>query len=254
MLRSVKALSAYAVQAIDDGETGPIHAFLFNDQDWGIRYLAVEMGNWFLDRKVLIAPSVLGQPNWSRNRLPVSLTREQVESSPTLDIIRPYSRQMESIDVATVGVPVTYPGGAFFPVPMGLNAAHIASAEQVEQQVASEVETPHPDDPHLRSTYEVTGYSIQARDGNVGHVEDFIINDQTWMIQYIVVDTQNWLPGGDKVLLAPTWLETINWAARQVHVNLSRETIRNSPKYKPEQSPLADMASRLVAYYKKIGT
>ena len=87
-------------------------------------------------------------------------------------------------------------------------------------------------DPHLRSTREVIGYHIQARDGETGHLEDLIVDDESWFIRYLVIDTRNWLPGR-KVLVAPAWAEQVDWVARKIHLDLSRETIRNSPKYDP---------------------
>jgi hypothetical protein len=76
-------------------------------------------------------------------------------------------------------------------------------------------------DRHLRSTYGVSGHHIQALDGEIGHVEDFIIDDETWAIRYLVVDTRNWWPG-KKVLVSPQWIESVSWEERKVFVNLSR--------------------------------
>ena len=51
------------------------------------------------------------------------------------------------------------------------------------------------DDPHLRSIAAVTGYHIHASDGEIGHVEDFLVEDADWSIHYLVVDTKNWWLG-----------------------------------------------------------
>jgi len=72
------------------------------------------------------------------------------------------------------------------------------------------------DDPHLRSTRQVTGYHIHATDGELGHVEDFIVDDENWAVRFLVVDTRNWLPG-KKVLLSPQWIERVEWADSSVH-------------------------------------
>jgi hypothetical protein len=101
---------------------------------------------------------------------------------------------------------------------------------------------------HLRSTREVIGYHIQARDGEIGHVEDFIADDQTWAIQYMVVDTRNWLPGR-KVLIAPAWIEKVDWLERLVHVDLLRETIQNSPEFDPSAPVNRAYEVRLYDYY-----
>ena len=79
----------------------------------------------------------------------------------------------------------------------------------------------------------MTGYHIEATDGEVGHVEDFIIDDETWEIRYIVVDTRNWLPG-KKVLIAPRWIDRVSWNDSKVYVSLSREAIKHAPEYHPD--------------------
>src|SRR5665811_971895 len=80
-------------------------------------------------------------------------------------------------------------------------------------------------DPNLRSTHEVSGYNIQAADGEIGHVEDFIIDDETWAIRYLIIDTQNWWPG-KKVLVSPQWIERVSWGESKVFLNLSQESIK----------------------------
>ena len=82
----------------------------------------------------------------------------------------------------------------------------------------------------MRSAAHVTGYHIEAKDGEIGHVEDFIIDDETWEIRYMVVDTRNWL-AGKKVLIAPRWIDRVSWNDSKVYVSLSREAIKNVPEY-----------------------
>ena len=85
-------------------------------------------------------------------------------------------------------------------------------------------------DPNLRSTYSVSGHHVQATDGEIGHVEDFILDDELWAIRYLIVNTHNWW-AGKKVLISPRWVERVSWSERKVIVNLSRETIKRSPEY-----------------------
>jgi hypothetical protein len=103
-------------------------------------------------------------------------------------------------------------------------------------------------DPHLRSTDNVSGYHIQAAEGAIGHVEDFIIDDETWAIRYLIIDTRNWWPG-KKVLVSPKWIERVNWIAAKVFVNLSRETIKQSPEYTEESLITRDYETRLHRHY-----
>ena len=100
----------------------------------------------------------------------------------------------------------------------------------------------------LRSSQSVIGAYIQARDGDIGHVEDFIVDDETWVIQYLVVDTRNWLPG-KKVLIAPAWIEEIEWPDGKVYIDLNRETIKRSPAYDPSVSLERSYEEKLYDYY-----
>ena len=87
-------------------------------------------------------------------------------------------------------------------------------------------------DPALRSTVKVKGYSIHAEDGDIGDVEDFIIDDATWKLDFMVVDTGNWFPG-KKVLISPEWIREIKWVTSEVVVDATVEHVKNSPEYDP---------------------
>jgi uncharacterized protein YrrD len=103
-----------------------------------------------------------------------------------------------------------------------------------DRPVSRQSDEPLPDekslDPHLRSTENVTGHQIQAADGEVGHVQDFIIDDETWTIRYLLIDTGNWWPG-TKVLVSPQWIDHVSWGEKKVFVKLSREAIKRLPEY-----------------------
>jgi len=86
---------------------------------------------------------------------------------------------------------------------------------------------------NLRSTREVLGYHIQATDTDIGHVEDFIVDQDTWIIRYLVIDTSNWLPASKKVLITPSWVDQVEWDKRKVPVDLTSDQIRNSPPFDP---------------------
>jgi hypothetical protein len=103
-------------------------------------------------------------------------------------------------------------------------------------------------DPHLRSAEAVSGYYVHASDGDVGHVEDFVIDDRDWAIRYMVVDTRNWLPG-KKVLVAPEWIGEISWSNSTVQVSLSRRQIENSPEYDPSRPLERPYETSLYDYY-----
>ncbi len=103
-------------------------------------------------------------------------------------------------------------------------------------------------DPHLRSTHEVSDYDVQATDGEIGHVEDFIIDDEAWSIRYLIINTRNWW-SGKKVLISPQWIESLSWAESTVFVNLSGESIKQSPEYTEETLLDRDYETRLHRHY-----
>jgi hypothetical protein len=101
---------------------------------------------------------------------------------------------------------------------------------------------------HLRSTQEVTNYYIEANDGDIGHVHDFLVDDENWTIRYVVVDTRNWWPG-KKVLVSPEWIRSVSWTDSRVYVDLLRDTIKNGPEYDPSAPLSREYENRLYNHY-----
>lgn len=144
-------------------------------------------------------------------------------------------------------------GGTILPtgiaVPVATVPEPVEPPEPVSEEVLEKVATgDNEPDNHLRSSKSVIGYDIQARDGKIGHVEDFIVDDQTWMINYMIVDTRNWLPG-KKVIISPHWVEAVHWAISEVKVDLLKETVENSPEYDPSAPINQDYEDKLYDYY-----
>ena len=81
---------------------------------------------------------------------------------------------------------------------------------------------------------DVTGYSIQATDGEIGHVDDFVVDEESWTIRYMIASTRNWWPG-KKVLISPQWIANVDWKNSNLYVNLSRQAIKSGPEYDPEK-------------------
>jgi hypothetical protein len=89
-------------------------------------------------------------------------------------------------------------------------------------------------------------------DGKIGHVDDFIIDDETWEIRYLIIDTQNWLPG-KKILLSPQWIDIVSWDESKVFVNILSEDIEQSPEYLEESILNRDYEIRLFEHYNRKG-
>ena len=224
MLRRVTQLYEFTIHAMD-GDVGKVRDFFFDDESWTVRYLVVDTGSWLFGRRVLLSPMALKWPDWEGEVLPVTLTREQVENSPEVDLDKPVSRQMEEDLHGYYGwSPYWRPG-----VPgLGLGALAVAGmiAGAGEEESTTQEQR---EDPHLRSTREVIGYHLQATDGELGHVEDFYVSERDWVIQYMLVDAGDWSPGR-KVLVAPDWIATVSWPKSTVYVGLAREKVKECVK------------------------
>ncbi len=243
MLNKAKTLKGYKLDSLD-GEFGKVEEFYFDDRHWTVRYLVANTGNWLTGRQVLISPYALVAAIKAEQHIAVDLTRKQIEESPSLDSDKPVSRQFEESYYGYYGYPM-YWGGPY----MWGYYPYIARDREAWKTPTQSDETW---DAHLRSTDSVCGYEIQALDGEIGHVEDFIIDDETWEIRYLVVDTRNWWPG-KKVLVSPHWIERVSWDESKVFVNLSREAIKQSPEYTKESLITRDYETDLHRHYELPG-
>jgi len=237
VLRSILSLRGFSIRA-RDGEIGKVHAFLFDDLSWAIRYLVVDTGGRLGGRKVLIAANALGRPDWHTQSFPVELTKRQVRDSPDIDTNEPISRQREAeLHRYYNWAPYwgTGYGAAVFTVP----------PVQEEREPSEEAAGGNP---NLRSTRQVIGYRIHATDGQIGHVEDFIISDEDWVIRYLAVDTRHWLPGRS-VLVSPEWVRSISWERREVWVDVSKQMIEDSPPYDPSAPVNREYEVQMYDFY-----
>ena len=251
MKRKIKSLIGYTLQATD-GEIGKVKEFYFDDITWTIRYLIVETGSWLFGKKILLAPQALLTPNWEKHSFAVNLTMAQIKDSPEIDTDKPISRQHE-MDLygyypwgnyywgSGMGVGSMDIGGMGMPYASSINQA---AQKEADKSVADKSDK----DTHLRSTDEVNGYNIKATDGEIGDVEDFIINDITWAIDFMEVDTGDWFPG-KKVLVSPKWIKDLNWKTSLVIVNASEDQVKNSPEYVPSHELSDSYEADLHKYY-----
>ena len=239
MIRSIEQTRGMGIEATD-GPIGEIHDVYFDDHEWTVRYYVVDTGKWLPGRKVLLPPHVVRQTTPSHAGLPVDLTREQIRNSPDVDMDRPISRQSELVLYRHYGwTPYWFPLDPASPVVVE------GDASEREREATS---GHYGGDPHLRSAKEVTGYHVAATDGEIGHIEDFLFDDQSAKIRYGVVDTQNWLPGKN-VVIAPEWISKVKWSESKVFVNVTREAVRNSPEYNPATPLDRAYESRLFEHY-----
>jgi hypothetical protein len=248
MLKSINHLIGYKLAAKDE-HLGKVQDFLFDDLYWSVRYLVADTRRWLPGRKVLISPYALGEAEWATRLFPVDLTAEQIRNGPPISEDEPVSRKWESLLSSYYGWPMYWGGpgaGVLSHLPFGPRA--LAEAEETMGRIEEE----KPEDSegsNLRSANEVSGYAIHASDGEIGRVADFIVEDGTWILRYLVVDTKKRSPGSRKVLLAPNWIEAIDWKKEAVSVLLAREEIENSPEFEAGQPVNREYEMRLYDYY-----
>ena len=241
MLRSFSDIKNFALAATD-GEIGKVKELYFDDLSWTIRYVVVDTGGWLTGRKVLIAPRSFGTIHEENKLIAVHLTKEQIENSPPIEADKSVSRRFEEQWYAHYG----YPGYWLGPEAVAFGGLPPAGPTATATDAAREARVEESGDPHLRSTSEVDGYSIHATDGDIGHVDDFIIDDEAWSIRYVVV-SRGWL--GKKVILSPQWIERVSWEEGKVFVSLTREAIKNAPEWDDVQPITRDFEERLHAHH-----
>jgi hypothetical protein len=239
MLEKVKTMKGYQLRGLD-GKIGSVEELYFDDHHWTIRYLVADTGNWLSGREVLISPYALGDVNSDEKYIDVDLTKKQIERSPSLATDRPVSQQFEASYYEFYGWP-NYWNGPF----MWGTSPYILRNIKRFNRVAKNKKAW---DPHLRSSADVTGHHIQALDGGIGHVADFIIDDETWAIRYLVVKTRNWWPG-KLVLISPRWIKRVDWNESKVFVGLTREVIKQSPPFTPGSLVTRDYEIGLHLHY-----
>lgn len=207
-------------------------------------------------RKVLLPPSALGRPDTLNRELAVDLGSDRIEGCPGLEADAPVSRQLEAEIYRHYDWSPYWTGGYGFPVAApvsgGVAGSPVPPAGIRRPPGAADADEPFSreprGDPHLRSVGEVTGYYVEASDGNIGHIEDFIVEDEHWAVHYLMVDTRNWWPGR-MVLISPQWLRDISWSERKVFLEVSREKVRESPEYEPDTALDRAYEERLYRHY-----
>jgi hypothetical protein len=245
MLVNTTILKGLAVQATD-GEIGVVEQFYFDDETWAIRYVIVDTGGWLGGRRVLVSPISVLRADWKARRVDVALSMKQVEFSPDINTHEPVSRQHEVAYLGYYGYP-GYWGGPYLWGPAFYPAGLALQANIGTEILADRIEGASKDS-HLRSSEAVTGYHLEASDGEIGHVSSFLVDDEVWAIRYLEVATRNWWPG-NKVLSSPSWVERVSWTDSKVYVGLSRKSIRNGPEYTEGTAITREYENLLYLHY-----
>lgn len=235
MLRSTKQLEKYTI-GTTDGELGQVKDFYFDDETWVVRYVIVETGAWLSSRRVLISPFSIGAPDGVGHILPVSITKQQLKDSPSIDLEKPVSRQHEMSYLGYYGYPYYWGGTGLwgegaYPGMMMTGVGYGGSDAQFER-LSRQAELSN-SDPHLRSCAVLEEYHVHATDGDIGHIQGFLLDEKSWAIRYAIVNTSNWWLG-HSVLISPEWIGEVSWSQSKVTTSLNRQAIKDAPAYDPD--------------------
>jgi hypothetical protein len=251
MLRSLTDLERYAVLGTDSPiPIGHVRDVYFDDESWVVRYFVVETGTWLDSRKVLISPLAIREAQWEEKLLRVGITQAQVRESPAIDTKQPVSRQQEREYTSYYGYPYYWEraglwGGGPYPELVNPGARDGSTTWEVPPVQQNT-------DSHLRSGNVVGRYQIHATDGNVGHAREILVDERSWTIRFIAVQTGSWWFGHD-VLVAPEWIERVNWTESAVYVDLTRAQILGAPTYEPSAEFDRDQEAGIYAHYGRRG-
>ena len=228
MLQGIKPLYGNKLGA-SDGDIGHVKDFFFDDQNWAIRYVVADTGSWLPERQVLISPHAFGDLHQSGNVLPVKLTRKQIENSPPIESHKPVSRQYEEEYHRYYGWPYYWQGGGLW----GMGGFPILELPPKPlPTVPATVNGPQPKraDAHLRSTQAVNGYHLQASDGTIGHICDFMMDTRSWAISELVIKIGHRF-SGKEVQIPASAVDRISWDESKVFVHLPKEVVEQSPQH-----------------------
>jgi uncharacterized protein YrrD len=248
----MKDLEGYTIGATD-GIIGHVKDFYFDDEAWIVRYLVVETGNWLASKRVLISPSAINEPNWSERTFPAAITQEQVKNSPGIDTDKPISRQHEMGYLDYYRYPHYWAGGDFWgdgPSLLGLRSE--PSSHTLRSDVEANTADEQHGDSHLSSGNEIATYDLLATDGEIGRVQGVLVDERTWAVRYLVVDTSTWW-FGHQALIAPQWIRIVSWDEKQVSVSLTRDAVRTAPIYVPGSALERAEEERMYEHYGKPG-
>lgn len=240
MLYTLNDLKNLAIHA-SDGDIGLTKDFYFDDKQWVIRYLVVETGSWLFSKKILLSPISIKELNQEEKTLTVSISRAKVKNSPDIDSEKPVSRQYEIEYMGYYGYPHYWGNSSLwgsYPSPNMMSPGYYSVAPQPDNFNEPDMfandnaALPGDNDHHLRSSDAVTGYHLDAKDGELGHLQGMLIDVDTWAIRYLIINTSNWWLG-HLVLIAPKWIKEVSWPTSKIYVDMTQQQVKDAPTFDP---------------------
>ena len=244
MLQSIKLRYGNRLGA-SDGDIGHVKDFYFDDLTWAVRYVVADTGNWLPGRQVLISPHAFGSISPAGKAMLVNLTRKQIADSPAIETHKPVSRKFEEDYYRYYGWPYYWQGGGVW----GMSGFPILERPPIplpDQPAAAIGPQPERADAHLRSTQAVSGYHLQATDGIVGHVCDFVMDGKTWAINQLVIKIGHRFTGKE-VQVPVSQVERISYPESTVSVKLTKDAVEKCPEHRLVPDEAAQTASSHIS-------
>lgn len=242
MLRSLRSMLNYQINAKNE-VVGEVEDFFFDDHQWVVRYIVDRLGAFTDQKHLLVSPRSVKSFDWVTKSITTDLTKAQIEKSPDVNAHKPISFQQQD-DLAKY---FNWPLYAQWGMDSDFGRTNRLENNQKALHSVAQKASESADD-FLRSAQEVQGYHIHALDGEIGRVDDFIIEDDSWSIRYMAIATHHWTPGR-KVLISPHWIHAIRWNDAEVVVNLDRKAVKNSPEFNPHELINRQYEETLYDYY-----
>jgi len=227
MLQSVRELCRFRVCSTE-GKVGKAADFYFDHTSWAVRYLVVNTGYWLIGDRILVRPNCIEPPDVAGRKIPLSLNNEELHGCANERSEQPLSAHHEALVDHRYGGSLYGRGGG----PVG--RLHGVVNRQA-LAVAQSEQTAEPDSglsENLYSALEIVGYQTEATDGPIGAVEDFLVDDDQWVLQYMVVNTKSSIDHvNPRALLPVAWIEHLSWPESRVHLHVNRHKVKHSPRY-----------------------
>jgi uncharacterized protein YrrD len=212
-----------------DGEIGSVHDLYFDVQTWSVRYLIVDTGKWLPGRKVLVTPEAIVKPWHHQAAIAVKLTVEQIRSSPDINTTMPISRMGEALLYRHYQW-TPYWDSTILPTPPMPPPPSALTVEGDRQEAGATADSLV--NVRLRSTNELGGYHVTARDGDIGKVDDLLLDDDVSRILFLVVAVKGWF-SDKRVLAGPSLISRVDWATSTVHVSANYQALKSAQEYNP---------------------
>ncbi len=243
MKRSVKELLGYDIQ-VKDGTKGIVNDFLFDEESWTIRYMMTDIGNLFVDKKILIPRVFFEKPDWSKRLFLVHMTKDELKNSPKLEKHKPASREFE------------HKLNKFYNIENYWTTSYVPTFGVPEMVVPMHQRDDSPKtvkdpqiDTSLRSFQEIKGYMIECLDEKHGYVTDFIVDDENWKIIYMIIDMGNVFKKEKRVMLAVNWINEIDYKDKKISINHTSKVLEESPDFDPSVPVNEEYEKNLYDYY-----